>query len=242
MFNATLDTPIGRLAASRPEVLPLLERRNIDYCCGGDRTVKEACREAGVDPRKLLEEIDHTPLCGGVDATDWQAVSLSELCDHIEQTHHAFLREQLPFLSALIAKVVAVHGQHHPELLGVRDAFAALRQELEPHMFKEERVLFPAVRALEAASRQPSFPFGTIGNPIERMEDEHAHAGDQLRRIRQLTNGYQAPSDACNAYRGLLESLARLEADLHAHIHKENNIMFPHAIELENSLNGAVRA
>ena len=117
--------------------------------------------------------------------------------------HHAFLREQLPFLTQLIDKVVDAHGQHHPELRDVRLVFAALRAELEPHMMKEEQILFPAVRTLEQASHQVTFPFGSVQNPIRMMEHEHDNAGQGLRRLRELTGGFAAPDDACNAYPAL---------------------------------------
>ncbi len=169
----------------------------------------------------------------------WLTAPLTELCDHIEQTHHAFLHEQLPFITELLNKVVAAHGEHHPELADVRDTFRALREELEPHMFKEERILFPAIRKLETAGVPLSMPFGSVQNPIGVMEDEHAVAGEALRRMRMLTDDYQIPDDACGAYRGLLEILPRLESDLHEHIHKENNILFPRAIELERASGGA---
>jgi regulator of cell morphogenesis and NO signaling len=235
MTNATLNihTPVGQLAAERPEALPILERLGLDYCCGGDRTIDEACRQAKVDPRDLLDQLDRALPVAKADATDWLAASLTELCDHIEQTHHAFLREQLPLLADLVTKVVAAHGDNDPELHQVRETFLALKAELEPHLFKEERILFPAVRLMEAAPSAPAFPFGTVQNPINVMQHEHDVAGAALARLRDLTDGFRPPCDACSAYRALLESLERLEADLHQHIHKENNILFPRAIELE---------
>jgi regulator of cell morphogenesis and NO signaling len=239
MTNTSLQT-IGQLAAQRPEALGVLERHGVDYCCGGERNIEDACVQAGADPQTVLAEIDRaTAASDGSEKRDWLSASLTELCDHIEQTHHAFLREQLPFLTDLFEKVIAAHGEGHPELAEAREVFGALRAELEPHMFKEERILFPAIRRLESAGAPVSFPFGTVQNPIGVMEDEHAAAGEALRRLRELTDGYQSPDDACNAYRGLLEILQRLEVDLHEHIHKENNILFPRAAELEGRLAGS---
>jgi regulator of cell morphogenesis and NO signaling len=236
MLEITLQSPVGDLAAQRPAALPILERLGVDYCCGGKQTLEKACRQANIDPRDVLAELDQAQAsaeASAAEAVDWTTAPLAALCDHIERTHHAFLREQLPFLSELIEKVVAAHGAVHPELAKVREMFRALRGELEPHMFKEERILFPAIRMLEASASAPSFPFGTVNNPIGVMEHEHDVAGEALHKLRELTGDYNVPEDACNAYRGLLESLQRLESDLHLHIHKENNILFPRSAELE---------
>ncbi len=139
----------------------------------------------------------------------------------------------------MIEKVVAAHGQNQPQLNDLGQVFAALRGELEPHMFKEEQVLFPAIRQLEQAANRPSFPFGTVANPIRMMEHEHDTAGHALARIRELTNEYVPPETACNTYRVMLDGLRVLETDLHQHIHKENNILFPRAQTLELELEAA---
>ena len=233
MSEITLQSPVGQLAACQSEAIRILEQHGVDYCCGGDKTLDAACRAAGIDAQEVLAQIDRAQPSQDEDRGDWLDAPLTKLCDHIEQTHHTFLREQLPFLTQLIDKVVDAHGQHHGELRDVRLVFAALRAELEPHMMKEEQILFPAVRTLEQASHQVAFPFGSVQNPIRMMELEHDNAGAGLRRLRELTDGFTAPDDACNAYRGLYEVLAKLEADLHEHIHKENNILFPRAVELE---------
>ncbi len=233
MSDATLESPVGQVAARQPEAIHILQQHGIDYCCGGDKSLDAACRDAGIDVQEVLAQIERAEPAESEAHGDGLDASLTKLCDHIEQTHHAFLRVQLPLLTQLIDKVVDTHGQHHPELRDVRRVFGELRAELEPHMMKEERILFPAVRALEQASHRVAFPFGSVQNPIRMMEHEHDNAGQGLRRLRELTGGFAAPDDACNAYRGLYEVLAKLEADLHEHIHKENNILFPRAAELE---------
>ncbi len=239
MMDQSMQT-IGQLAARRPEALRVLEQHGVDFCCGGDRSVQDACQLAGADPQAVLSEIDRAATAsGGFGKDDWLGAPLTDLCNHIEQTHHQFLREQLPFLSDLFEKVIAVHGENHPELAEARDVFLQLRAELEPHMFKEEQILFPAVRKLEAARAAVPLPFGSVQNPIHVMQDEHASAGQALHRLRELTGGYQTPDDACQAYGSLLEILERLEADLHEHIHKENNILFPRAVELERDPSGS---
>jgi regulator of cell morphogenesis and NO signaling len=163
----------------------------------------------------------------------WPDRTLTELCDHIEQTHHAYLKTELPRLEGIIAKVLSAHGANHPALQAVRSAFADLKAELEPHLFKEERILFPAIRQLEQSAVKLHFPFGTVRNPIQVMEHEHENAGAALQRIRQATANFQVPSDACNTYRVMLVGLEQLEQNMHQHVHKENNILFPRAKRLE---------
>jgi regulator of cell morphogenesis and NO signaling len=232
-MKLTSSSPTGDWAVLHPGAIPVFERYGVDYCCGGQRPLHEACRRSGVDAQLVLQELSD----GLADQVESEPASgsLSELCDQIEQTHHAFLRDQLPLLASLLEKTVAAHGREHPELLDVRAAFEDLCEELNPHMLKEERVLFPAIRALEASPEQPRFPFGPLENPIGVMEHEHDHAGAALRSIRERTHGYTAPPGACPTWRALLAGLERLEADLHVHIHCENNILFPRAIALEES-------
>jgi regulator of cell morphogenesis and NO signaling len=195
-----------------------------------------------LDAGRVLNELDQAPAVGADSVCDWSSAPLADLCDHIERTHHAFLREQLPRLGGWIDRVVAAHADRHPELADVRRAFHELRAELEPHMFKEEHILFPAIRALERAACPLAFPFGSVSNPIGVMEGEHDRAGALLARLREPAHGYQVPDDACGTYRALLDGLRRLEADLHVHIHKENNILFPRAAELESAEPAALGA
>ncbi len=228
------EVSVGRLVAERPAAAAVLEKLGIDYCCGGDRPLSQACEQAGVSLEKLLEQIAREESqAQAADEPNWLERSLSELCDHIEQTHHVYLKQELPRLTELIDKVVAAHAEHHPELRDVQQVFAALRAELETHMMKEERILFPAIRQMEQAGGPLAFPFGSVGNPIRVMEHEHDSAADALRRLRSLTSDYRLPEDGCNAYAAMLNALQRLEGDLHRHIHKENNILFPRALQLE---------
>jgi regulator of cell morphogenesis and NO signaling len=173
---------------------------------------------------------------------DWASASLAALCDNIVRAHHDFLRQELPRLAAIITKVVNAHGRNHPELARVQATFAELRAELEPHMMKEECVLFPSIRYLETQSRSTQFPFGSLANPIRVMIGDHDHAGDALAKLRELTDDYVPPVEACNTYRVMLEGLAALERDMHQHVHKENNILFPRALELEARLGGVNEA
>ncbi len=240
MSSLTKETPVGQWVARQPELARVFEDLQIDYCCGGELPLKDACRERGLEPNEVLERLVEAERTTGGDANhDWLHMPLTQLCDHIEATHHGFMRRELPRLESLLGKVINAHAERHSELHAVRDAFAALRAEVEPHMMKEERILFPAIRQMERAGAAAIFPFGSVANPIRVMEDEHDNAGQALHRMRELTRGYEPPDDACNSYRALLDGLRELEADLHQHIHKENNILFPRAIEMETVLAAA---
>lgn len=238
MTNLSLDTPVGQWVAQQPNTSRVFEDLRIDYCCGGATRLSQACADRQLDANQVLDRLVEATAGSGVDRAErFLEATLTELCDHVEQTHHAYLKSELPRLQALIAKSIGAHGAAHPELAEVQRAFADLQAELAPHMFKEERVLFPAIRQLEQSATSPSFPFGSVANPIRMMEHEHDNAGDALARIRSATGDYSVPDDACNTYRAMLDGLSRLELDMHQHVHKENNILFPRAIELERSSN-----
>lgn len=226
---------LAAIVNDRPEAARVLERHRLDYCCGGDQTLAAACAGAGVDPDELLAELDGLPPAGQ-DAPDWAAMDLAQLVDHLETTHHQYLHDELPRLSALAAKVVGVHGDRHPELRHVQQAYEALRSDLEPHLMKEERVLFPMVRQLAAATTSPSFHCATLTNPIRVMLTEHDRAGELLAQLRTATGDHLPPADACASYRDLYASFALLEADTHLHIHKENNVLFPAVVAKEQEL------
>ncbi len=234
MTQLTLDSPVGDWVSQHPRTSRTFEALRIDYCCGGRTPLEQACRERELDPEQVLGELEQTlQRRDEAPVTDWLNVPLAALCDHIEQTHHAYLRSELPRLATMISKVVNAHGERHPELPDVQRAFSALAAELVPHMAKEEQVLFPAIRQLEQSGAVPSFPFGTVANPIHIMEQEHENAGDALSQLRTLTSDFAVPEGACNTYRAMLDGLHELELDMHQHIHKEDNILFPRAIGLE---------
>jgi regulator of cell morphogenesis and NO signaling len=214
----------------------VFEIHKIDYCCGGKISLADACRRKGANPDDVIEQLGQLDSASDDQRiVDADAMSLTELADHIEQTHHAYLREELPRLDFMTEKVSRVHGDKEPRLLQVREAFVALKAELEPHMMKEERILFPMVRELEASASRPDFHCGSVANPIRQMEHEHDQAGNALAILRQATDGFTPPQWACNTYRAMLDALERLERDMHQHIHKENNVLFPKAMELEKS-------
>jgi regulator of cell morphogenesis and NO signaling len=227
---------LGELVAEHPCYADVFERLGLDYCCGGKQTLDAACATRGLQIGSVLDQLHAREALDQTPAIDPAAMSMTELCDHIEQTHHAYLRAELPFLQQLLAKVVDRRKDVHPELVGVQRAFELLESELVPHMFKEERVLFPMIRQLERASDLPMFHCGSIGNPIGMMEMEHDTTSVAIGRIRHLTNGYVAPEDACTSFRTLYERLAHFEVDMRSHIHKENNVLFPRALARQAEL------
>lgn len=233
MAQVDLNSSVGNWVAVHPQTSRVFEALQIEYCCRGGKSLEQACWDRGLDPKQVAQQLEQA-ITEDEDSTEnWLDASLTELCDHIEQTHHAYLKDELPRLTEMVAKVVDAHGEHHPELATVQEVFATLKAELMPHMFKEEQVLFPAIRQLEQLPNKPSFPFGTVGNPIRMMEQEHDDAGYALSRLHTLTHDYQAPDGACNTYRAMLAGLRYLERDMHRHVNKENSILFPRAIELE---------
>jgi len=234
-----LNRTVGELVAERPGRARVFEEYGIDYCCGGKTPFEQACRERELDPDTIgaeLTQADSTQ--SPPDEPRWTRVSLTELCDHIESTHHAFMHREMPRLETMAEKVVAAHGEKYPATKALLHVFLALRAEIDYHLMKEERILFPMIRQLEASNATPQFHCGSLSNPISVMEHEHDTAGGALRKLRELTNDYTPPPDACNTWRALLDGLQALEADLHQHIHKENNILFPRAIRLESARGG----
>ena len=236
--NTTIRELVGRF----PQTRKIFEQYRIDYCCGGGKCLAEAARENQATLSDLVRDIE-TALVATSTRTataekDWYAALLRELIDHILQVHHAYMKEALPRLRGLVRKVLQAHGAQHGAMLRqVQDLYDALDTELTNHLRKEEEVLFPYIVAAEAhrdgGPEGPAACFGSVGNPIRQMEHEHESAGAALAQIRKVTGGYALPDDACPTFRALYEELERMEADLHQHIHLENNILFPRAIELE---------
>lgn len=222
----TIDpqTTLGDLVLEQPGRAELFERLGFDYCCGGHRTLAEACRQRDLD----VETVSRVLEIGGIAAPpsdhdlDWRRATTADLCDHIVSAHHDRLRSELPRLTETLATVARVHGPHEPELHDLARVFAGLRAELEEHIEREERVLFPACRELER-SGAPADAAGLL----EELRDDHAQVGESLLVLRDLAGGYDPGRAHCGTYRGLLDGLRALERDLHQHIHEENNVLFP---------------
>ena len=237
------DGTVADLVLAHPALRPLLDRLGIDYCCGGKKPFAQAVRDAGHDLQTVMANCRRTlqASAGAPVATDWNRASVTELADHILATHHAFTRSQLARIDGLLARVQRAHAAAHGALLEqVREIFDALRAELESHLAKEEQVLFPAIQAIDGylagRNARPAIHCGRVAYPIRQMEAEHDSAGAALARLRALTGGYQAPADACATFQALYEALTALEADLHEHIHLENNILFPRSIAQEEHI------
>ena len=217
----------------------VFEEFGLDFCCRGNRSLKDVCAEKNIDMQKVVSELTKLPASQNEtqNIDDWQ---LDFLVDYIVNNHHQYVRRMIPVISLHTDKVASVHGKNHPETLQIADLFLAVREELEGHMMKEERVLFPQIKQMVINQKEDSQffppPFGTIQNPISMMELEHTNAGDALSKIKELSNGYTPPEDACNTFKALYSELKEFEEDLHKHIHLENNILFPKSIELESDL------
>lgn len=242
-MRVTLDatTTVRDLVTRHPGARRALEALGLDVCCGGGRPVSEAASAAGVDLSAVLAALnDRAVSPAAVAEASWSTATLTALVDHIEATHHAAMRALLPQASADLVKVLGAHGAHHGECLRALQAvFEDMRREIEMHLMKEEQVLFPYIRQMEAqvtaTGTVPPMHCGTVQNPIRQMEAEHENAGDALAQMRALTDGYALPADACPTFAGLYETLKAIEADLHEHIHKENNILFPRAVAMEGA-------
>ena len=234
------DETLGELAAKDLRKAQVFKKYGLDFCCGGKKTVKEACKEKGLDVTKIeaeLQQSDKTPYSRPLPYNEW---SLDFLADYIVNTHHSYVKKNLPDIKGYSDKVARVHGNRHPELLPVNQLVAEIYTEMMDHMVKEERVLFPYIKELANAknNEQPllSSRFGTVQNPINMMEIEHEMVAKNLIAIRELTRNYTLPEDACASYSLLYRMLDEFEDDLHLHVHLENNILFPKALAIEKQL------
>ncbi|MDZ7679823.1 MAG: iron-sulfur cluster repair di-iron protein [Acidimicrobiales bacterium] len=228
------QTTLGELVTRRPALAPLLDQLGLDYCCGGQRTLDAAAQEAGVGLDPLIEQLSTVDEPEA--PVEWAELGPGELVDHLEATHHAYLDDALPRLEALAVKVAGVHGERHPELGNVERLVHELRADLEPHLRKEEQVLFPMIRELTSAVAPPQFHCGTLANPISVMLAEHDRAGELLAELRTTAADYVVPDDGCASYQALYAGLDELEADTHLHVHKENNLLFPAVLDAERRL------
>ncbi len=238
MTEPLLTTSVGETVANDFRTAAIFEDLGIDFCCGGRQSLEDACRSVNVDPADVARAVAAMPQRDDVetDVTKWP---LDRLIDHIIDTHHAYVRSSLPRISVWLDKLVNAHATRHPELASIAAHFEVVGSELLQHMMKEEHVLFPYVRELAmttVSGRHVLSPFGTVENPIRMMEREHADAADELRTIRELTNGYAVPADGCGTYSACMGELDRFERDLHRHVHLENNVLFPAAVALEQGV------
>lgn len=227
MKTVTSETPVGEIVRAMPASARIFEKLHIDYCCGGKKTLADVCAARKLDASTVVAMLSALDTASDGIRRDPDTMSLSQLCDHIQETHHAYLQEELPRLDFLTRKVVAVHGGHEPRLLELRQVFEDFNTEMTTHTEEENHTVFPAIRKLEAGRRSTPADVRTI---CRKLEHEHDRAGAALERFNVLTDGYTPPDWACNTFRALYDSLAHLEKDMHQHVHKENNVLFPKAI------------
>lgn len=235
-MNITKNSKIGNVVAEDYRAASVFKKHGIDFCCGGGRSIHDACERKGVDPEAVLQELKAAGEDEKAAASEYNRWDIAFLSDYIVNKYHLYVREKLPELMAYAEKVAKVHGDWRPETRKIARLFGELQQELMSHMAKEEQVLFPYVKLLSRAQKggdKPLPPFGTVENPIHTMELEHDFAGETMRQIRELSDDYTPPEGACNTYRVLYAMLREFEENLHEHVHLENNILFPKAIAME---------
>lgn len=237
-MSFTGETQVKDIALSDPRARQVLEDAHVDYCCGGGKSLHDACAGVGVAAEEILERLRENSKSVNAGAANWTSAALSDLTRHIRDTHHQYVRAAIPRIQELLNKVNAKHGPNHAEIPAIRDLFAQVGREMITHMQKEEQILFPYIDAVERAANgngevEPPF-FQTVRNPIQMMMKEHDSAGDLVRQIREASGEYTPPADACTTFKALYQDLRQFEADLHEHVHLENNILFPRAVEAES--------
>jgi len=239
-MNLNRETTVKEIALSNPGARHILEDVGIDYCCGGGQSLQEACLKSNVSEAEILRQLRQNSERVLPSESGWLSSPLAELTKHIRERHHQYVRDSIPRLRTLLAKILEKHGSIHPELGEIERLFSEVAREMLMHMQKEEQILFPFIDALARASNgngtiETPF-FQTVKNPIHSMMKEHDSAGELMRQIRSASNGYKAPGDSCTSYQAAYQSLEEFEEDLHLHVHLENNILFPRAVELETAV------
>lgn len=229
-FPFTQESTLGDIVAAQPGLARLFERLGLDYCCGGKQSLAQACARLGLDAASILAALAATgPAAKAAPVVNPAELTLSQLADHIERTHHEYVKSELPRLQEMAERVATKHGWRDGRLAEISRVMSALTEEMMSHMAKEEKILFPFIREMEGGAPD-DFHCGSIAHPIAQMEAEHEAAGAAVAQLRLLTDGFAPAVDACNTHRAMLAGFAEFEADLHQHVHKENNILFPRAL------------
>ena len=236
----TAEKTVREITATLPCSVKVFDKMGIDFCCGGGKSLQDACMNAGVRYEEVLRRLEEAAnLPADPELESWQKARLSELMSHIVSRHHGFVREEVPRLESLLQKVASKHEESHPELEHIHAVWNALVGELTVHMLKEEQVLFPYISNLEQAVLarlpEPVAFFGTVKNPVRAMMHEHDAAGNLLKQLREASRDFTPPPDGCGSYVALYQGLEVFEKDLHLHVHLENNILFPRAVKMEET-------
>lgn len=239
-MNLTEEKKIADYVAEDYRTAAVFKKYKIDFCCNGNRGIEEATKKSGIDPGKIYKELEEVKLQGNSGTTDYQSWPIDLLADYIEKRHHRYVVEKTPIIAGFLDKLCKVHGPNHPELFEIAREFTECAGQFAAHMKKEELILFPFIHKMVKAKMsgiELATPnFGTVENPVHMMMEDHDAEGERFRRIAGLSNNYTPPADGCNTYRVTYAMLAEFEEDLHLHVHLENNILFPKAIELEKEL------
>jgi len=230
---------IGEIVAQDFRTAAVFSKYGIDFCCKGHRTLEEACKKKDIDEELLTTKLDEVMKYKDNQAIDYKSWPLDLLTDYIEKKHHRYIEEKTPALILFLNKLCKVHGERHPELFEINTLFTHSAEDLASHLRKEELILFPFIRKMADAKIKQHYlempKFGSVKNPVSMMKEEHDAEGERFGEIAVLTNNYNPPADACNTYKVTFAMLQEFENDLHTHIHIENNILFPKAIQLEKS-------
>ncbi|MBX3165199.1 MAG: iron-sulfur cluster repair di-iron protein [Bacteroidetes bacterium] len=239
-MTITEKSIVGELVAQDYRTASVFKNHGIDFCCNGNRNIADACEKKNIESNALIEKLEQVVQQNNNQSTDFNTWELDLLADYIEKKHHRYVEQKIQEIKPFLNKVVKVHGSQHPELPEVEQLFNGSAGELTAHMKKEELILFPFIRNMvKAKNANEAFnppPFGTVQNPVAMMQHEHDVEGERFRKISALTQNYTPPADACNTYRVTFALLKEFEDDLHLHIHLENNILFPKAVEMEKSM------
>jgi len=222
------EQTVGEIVATNPNLSRVFQAHDIGFCCQGKLTLRKACERNEVDLETVLADLEAEAERTPADLENPAALSLGELTRHIVETHHGFLRSELPRIHAMAERVAQVHGGHTPSLVEVYQVFTEMGRELAAHAQKEEEALFPVIRELEHETGESA---ADLAEPVACMMDEHESTTAAIARLRELTDGYRPPADACNTYRALFAGLADFETDTVRHIHLENDVLFPRVLE-----------
>ncbi len=231
---------LSEIVTKNYKAAEVFERYGLDFCCRGNKLIPDACNEKGLNKDEILADLKSLNGNGQTHHFNFDEWDLSILTDYIVNKHHNYIRKMIPVIAAHTQKVASVHGENHPETIAIAKHFSVVYKDLKQHMMKEEQMLFPFIKYLSKAEQNKSSAerpfFGTVKNPIKMMEIEHQNAGDELSGIRDLSDNYTPPDDACNTYKVCYQELKEFEEDLHQHVHLENNILFPKSILLEDKI------
>jgi regulator of cell morphogenesis and NO signaling len=235
-MNEIKTKSLAQIVNNNHRAASVFEKYHLDFCCKGKRTLQQACHEKDLKIEDVLADLETTEQSSSDKVTiNYDTLSLAQLSEYIVMTHHSYVKKEMPQILSYLQKVAAKHGEHHPELLKIFELFAAVKEEMEQHMQKEELILFPRIKEMEnmvVEGNEIRINHTYLKSPINMMEQEHDHAGEMLAEINKLTNNYNPPADACTTYKLSFAALQAFEMDLHQHVHLENNILFPKALQL----------